>query len=521
MKHTIIILSAIVLLIAGSAVVDNDADPVMVLRVNVDDTHQVIHNFGASDAWSIQFVGTEWPESSRKQIAELLFSTETDPGGNPKGIGLSAWRFNIGGGSAGQGEESRIRDPWRRAECFLNADGTYDWSRQEGQMWFLQEAKKYGVADLIGFVNSPPVHYTKNGKAWSDDGLSSNLPAEHYEDFAVFLAEVVQGGRARTGITFDYISPFNEPQWEWKCCKQEGSPWNNDELARATRVIDRVFSGKSISDTKIEVTEAGQIDYLYDAGKSPGNRSNQVEAFFDPASANYIGNLEHLAPKIAGHSYFSTWNRKRMIDTRLQLREKMESVNDDLEYWVTEYCILENNREIRGNGMDLGMDPAIYVARVIHADLVHAEASAWQWWLAVSPYDYKDGLIYISKVDPLQEVRDSKMLWALGNYARFIRPGSIRIGIGSQGGAGEPDRGGLHASAFLTPDREIVVVMVNEDHEQKNVRLEDVPEKAGSMRVYHTTADPQDNLRLAGEHAADGKISIPPRSVVTCVISLY
>jgi O-glycosyl hydrolase len=518
LKHTIIILAAIALLLVGSAVVDSDTDDLSVLRIDTDDTHQVIHNFGASDAWSVQFVGTEWPESSSKQIAELLFSTEQDPEGNPKGIGLSAWRFNIGGGSAEQGEESRIRDAWRRAECFLNADGTYDWSRQKGQMWFLQEAHNYGVTNLIGFVNSPPVHFTKNGKAWSDDGLSSNLPEEYYEDFAVFLADVVQGIQSRTGFTFDYISPFNEPQWEWKCCKQEGSPWNNDELAMATRVLDRVFSEKNITGTKIEVTEAGQIDYLYDAGKRPVSRSNQIEAFFHPNSANYIGDLEHLAPKIAGHSYFSTWNRQRLIDTRLQLRKKMESVNGALEYWVTEYCILENNREIQGNGKDLGMDPALYVARVIHADLVHAEASAWQWWLAVSPYDYKDGLIYINRKDPREEVSDSKMLWALGNYSRFIRPGSVRIGISNSSDTAASDHDGLLASAFLTPAHEVVVVMINEEHEQKTVRLEDLPGNAGSMRVFHTTADPQNNLRLVGEYAPGEQVSIPARSIVTCVI---
>ncbi len=33
------------------------------------------------------------------------------------------------------------------------------------------------------------------------------------------------------------------------------------------------------------------------------------------------------------------------------------------------------------------------MARVIHYDLTVGGASSWQWWLAVSPYDYKDGLV--------------------------------------------------------------------------------------------------------------------------------
>src|SRR5690606_35084975 len=79
---------------------------------------QTIEHFGASDAWSAQFVG-KWPDSKRNAIAELLFSKEVDPQGNPKGVGLSLWRFNIGAGSAQQGEDSGIKDEWRRAESFM------------------------------------------------------------------------------------------------------------------------------------------------------------------------------------------------------------------------------------------------------------------------------------------------------------------------------------------------------------------------------------------------------------------
>lgn len=52
---------------------------------------------------------------------------------------------------------------------------------------------------------------------------------------------------------------------------------------------------------------------------------------------------------------------------------------------------------MEGGKVDLGMDAALYMARVIHTDLTVANAAAWQWWLAVSPYDYKDGLIYVDK----------------------------------------------------------------------------------------------------------------------------
>ncbi|MBT1711832.1 hypothetical protein KK062_26560, partial [Fulvivirgaceae bacterium PWU5] len=133
-----------------SATVTNDA---RVVTIHVDDRRQSIHNFGGSDAWACQFVG-RWRDDKRQQVADWLFSMEDDADGKPEGIGLSLWRFNIGAGSAAQ---NNIVDEWRRTEGFLNADGSYTWTRQAGQQWFLEAARQHGVNQFVAFVNSPPV----------------------------------------------------------------------------------------------------------------------------------------------------------------------------------------------------------------------------------------------------------------------------------------------------------------------------------------------------------------------------
>jgi len=50
----------------------------------------------------------------------LLFSREVDDKGNSQGIGLSMWRFNLGGGSEEQGDASGIVSDKkeRRVDCF-------------------------------------------------------------------------------------------------------------------------------------------------------------------------------------------------------------------------------------------------------------------------------------------------------------------------------------------------------------------------------------------------------------------
>jgi O-glycosyl hydrolase len=91
---------AAALLAAGP--VHSQAPTPLTVRIDATKPHQTIANFAASDAWAGQFVGN-WPAAKKEAIADLLFSQD-------KGIGLSMWRFNIGAGSAEQGEASGIKD---------------------------------------------------------------------------------------------------------------------------------------------------------------------------------------------------------------------------------------------------------------------------------------------------------------------------------------------------------------------------------------------------------------------------
>ena len=476
-------------------------------------SYQTIHGFGASDAWACQFVGANWPDQKRNQIADWLFSSENDDNGNPKGIGLSQWRFNIGGGSTEQAGESDIQDPWRRAECFLSADQQYDWTKQAGQRWFLQAAKERGVDEFIAFVNSPPVTLTRNGKAYSSSSSQYNLAEENYSAYVDFLSNVLVHFRGEEGILFQYISPFNEPQWDWTSPGQEGTPAQNSEIAAVTRLLN-VRLEEQNSDTKIEVPEAGKIEYLVESSDKTG-RGNQVEDFFASGSPDYIGNLSHVAQKLAGHSYFSTWDFDDMAIAREQLVQKIHAVNPALEYWMTEYCLLEDNEKIKGSGRDLGMAPALYMARVIHADLTHAGASSWQWWTAISAYDYKDGLIYVDKKENNGKLSGSKMLWVLGNYSRFIRPGMERIAVDTA----NPENEKLDFSAYKSDtDQQLVFVVQNYSSIEFAFKLQVGHSVNYRLKAYLTSSGADDNLRLICSGSVDESLTIPGNSVMTVVL---
>lgn len=256
-------------------------------QIEVDKPLQTMEHFGASDAWSMHILGL-WPQEKQNQIADWLFSTENDANGKPKGIGLSLWRFNVGAGSTEQGEASQIGSSWMRTECFLQADGTYDWNKQQGQRNFLKLAKERGVTKFLAFLNSPPVYYTQNGLATNTGrGGTANLKPECYEKYARFLADVVEGIEKHDGIKFNYICPFNEPDghWNWVGPKQEGSPATNREVARTVRLLSREFVNRKM-DTQIMVNESSDYRCMLRTHQTDWQRGYQIQAFFCPDSVD-------------------------------------------------------------------------------------------------------------------------------------------------------------------------------------------------------------------------------------------
>ncbi|MDZ7691589.1 MAG: glycoside hydrolase [Balneolaceae bacterium] len=496
----------------GESSSEQTADSILTLTVQPEKKFQRIQGFGASDAWSIQFVGKNWPLEKRNQMVDWLFSTGMDDQGNPEGIGLTIWRFNIGAGSARQGEASGIGDEWRRAESFLAADSTYDWSKQAGQQWFMKAAHERGADTFIGFVNSPPILHTINGYAYGDGDGDANLSIENYPAFAEYLATIARYFE-QEGIPFDYLSPVNEPQWDWSEDNgQEGSPYQNAEFAGVIKALDHKLQEYEL-DTKIEIPETAQINFLYD-GNLEG-RSRQADFFFGPQSA--VKELQALAHKVAAHSYFTTWPVERMIEQRKELSEHLQKVDPELEYWMTEYCILADNEQIQGNGKDLGMDPALYVARLIHFDLAIANASSWQWWLAVSPYDYKDGLIYIEKNRSDGAFTDSKLLWAVGNYSRFVRPGASRIGVSRSDNASPREAADeVMASAYVDESGEtITIVAVNYGYSNEPFHLQVEGAEPVEFTPYLTNSE--SDLEKQPNVGSGEEFSMPARSVVTFV----
>lgn len=323
----VLIAMALALFPTGGAM----SSPQTTVVITPSERYQQIEGFGASGGWWAQDVGG-WDDANRRRIIELLFNQET-------GIGLSVYRYNIGGGS-----QDDIIDPWRGAETFEVDKGVYDWSRDANAIWVLKAAQQAGVEHFIAFANSPTGRMTISGKANGHPDGDSNLREEMVEEFAQYLVDVVRHLREDEGVPIGWISPINEPQWDWQPRKgQEGCHYTTGEILAVTRALLAALDASGM-DVRVSAPDAGEWKFA----------QVYVQTLFedDPAVAE---RLDHFAV----HSYWSDLSHK------LSLAQYMEREHPGVRLWMSEWTEMQEGR-------DYGMDSALVMANVIHDDVVLA-----------------------------------------------------------------------------------------------------------------------------------------------------
>lgn len=492
---------------------------------DIDDSSpgQVISHFGASDAWTDDFIGT-WPIEQQRQMADWLFSMKKDKSGKPKGIGLSIWRFNLGAGSREQGGKSGIQH-YTTTECFLSPDGSYDFSKQSWQRLMLRLARERGVKCFLAFMNSVPVYYTVNGLATNTGrGGSINLKPDCYDSVARFIARAIEGVEKQDGIHFDYISPVNEPDgaWNWTGSKQEGSAATNREIARLVRCISREFVSRNIS-TQITVPEAHDLRPLWGPYQAGWQRGYEVNDYFCPDSTEtFLGATPRVAPVFAAHGYWTDTPLDSLRATRERTRDLLGHFGK--AFWMSELCMMSNDKEVDGD-LDDTMRKGLYVDRIIHYDLVYGNAESWQWWRAFRPKsadkpDNAGCFISFRSNDGWKSgtAEATKLLWAVGNYSRFIRPGSRRYEViakhedGQVIPDGATDPRGVMLSAYRRPDGRWTAVAINYSDSERPVRIS-LSGKVLKWKMYRTSDIAGEDLMPVGN--ARGETVLPPRSTTT------
>jgi len=508
--------------------------------INPSTVYQTIEGFGASDCWTVNLVGQYFSDVQKEQAAQWLFNSQLNSDGSANGIGLSMWRFNLGGGTLGQGSASHISTMARRGDAFLLPDGTYDFeSHHIGQKWFLQKAYEYGCRDFVAFSNSPVVNFTKNGKGFCDynsDG-TTNLRPDAIAGFAGYLTKSLVYFQDSLGIPFHYISPVNEPQWAWQCdangnAGQEGSTWTNNDMKALCVKLDSALQADGLP-TKIFLGESGQWNYLYTNQSATNNKGIQLPDFFLSTRANYIGNLKTLEPCFTSHSYWCDQDSATLVSVRQSAKQIAD--NNHVSLHQTEWCMLtglpaDAPFSTGFNTSTTGMDIALFMARVIHTDLTIANVCSWSYWTSMDTESGASDRYLLLTLTPTGgggednltrggTVSTAKTLWTLGNYSLFIRPGYQRCDL-----KGASALKGLMGSAYIAPDHsKLVTVYVNLNSTAQQVipQLTDIPGYEYSTIDCYQTSQSADLQKMSSVNYTPGaNLSIAARSVTTFVYNL-
>ena len=497
-----------------------NAQETTVYVIDKDIKYQEIDNFSASDAWRMDFVGKNWPNEKKEHIADLLFKHEFDKDGNPIGMALTNWRVNIGAGSYENRGNNEVTSTWNRTECFLLPDGRYDFTKQAGQQWFMNAARERGVNDFLFFTNSAPYFMTRTGSTLSGDNVCVNLQKDKFDDFARFLVSCVQHF-TEGGYNIKYVSPLNEPNVEWHTNSwQEGTFATKADIYRMVAELDKAIS-ESGANTKIVIPEMGEMKMLFEVDADERIPDDIIRSMFYDDGAYSVMQFKNLYNCIAAHDYWTAYPPSLLVDIRAQVRDSIAGNGRDTKFWASEYCILEKNEEITMPPSPVkSINLGLYVARLIHTNLAVANASAWQWWTAVSlnedvpiqllPLETSSG----ESVKYDGRVVTTKMFWATANYSFFVRPGMRRVDVRSLDKEVSP----LEAATSLmlssyTDDAQVVTVIVNYADVDKNISLECDNARKGKMYVTSIDKD----LQYIGKHRLKS-LTIPARSIVTVVI---
>lgn len=437
--------------------------------------YQTIDSFGASGAWWAQAIGG-WTEeeahglSKRDFIAELLFDSK-------KGIGLSSYRYNLGAGSADDKHSPKIKDPWRRAHNFEIAPKIYDWDRDENAQYILKKAVSYGIDQIYLFANSPLARLTKNKAAYGQiQGDSfSNLHTSQFQPFIDYLFDVTEHF-LEIGIPVRFLSPINEPQWDWSE-GQEGAHYEPEEMV--------AFSKQIYREKKKRKKLAGVEISLPELGEWSNSSVRYLEAMIkDPEFMSYYSTWDI-------HSYWSSTKDKKAF--LMILKENLLDVRVKMSEWT----------EMR-HGRDLTMDSALILANVILQDLTLLNVTDWQYWIAVSAYDYRDGLIYVD--NDSKKIQLTKRLWVFGNFSKYLRPGCRRIDA-------QVDDEDIEVVACINPQNELILVVINNSLTDKKLYL---PNCYKIKEAVVTT----DDKSLAPISWVDNEISFEGRAVLTMKATL-
>ncbi|PFH52203.1 glycoside hydrolase family 30 protein [Amanita thiersii Skay4041] len=379
---------------------------------------QTFLGVGGSGAWWPNDL-YHFPDATRQNLSSMLFS--------PQGLGLSSYRYNIGGGGV------NVSNPTRAPETFYVSPGVYNWSADAQGVYFLLQAAQFHVP-ITAFANTAPAPLT-SGKASCNGGFVSGTGNQ----YGTFLADVIAHFRGQ-GVNISYVSAMNEPDSSFgpSPCGQEGMLVRPDQRAEVVNGVWNALSAKGLTSS---------VGILADESSSLGNALNEYASWLPQVKDKVAALVHHTYDFPSDTSYTNYVNT-----VKSQYPGKVT--------WMSEICCSLGNADGTGKGWSGGYDPtiknALMFSSLVFQSFILAGEPHYDFWtlvsnqLGCSPLSnpscptapnsngWTDGLIYY---DPSYatnrnfQLYVTKHYWAYKHFGNFVKPGSQRRPItGSDAG---------------------------------------------------------------------------------------
>ena len=352
-----------------------------------------------------------------------------------------------------------------------------------------KSAKKYAGDDFILYATPWTSPYA---------GANQHMASSNYQKYVDHLNSF-NDYMKNQGVPLYAISISNEPDWcgEWAC-------WSADEIYNFTKgYADKMRK----NDVKVISTESFRYDKnLYNKVLNDANALKN----WDILGAHF-----YASDRNTGDNFFQYSLADQKGVERWMTEHYTESQGSG-NYWRV---VMNTGDQANQNKRDTVS--AMDVAYEIHRAMVVGNFNQYTWWYIRRCYGLIMEKDFGNKLQVSQNEigKVSKRGYVMSQFARFIRPGAVRVGA-----TAKPETN-LFASAYKSKDGDsVIVVLVNRDFKNdKSVTVKVEGANVSSFHVY-TTSETK-NAKDEGEvEVKNGEVTVKMESAGNnfkdCIVTL-
>ncbi|KAH8705310.1 glycoside hydrolase superfamily [Talaromyces proteolyticus] len=432
------------------------------ISVDTNKRLQLIEGFGFSQAFTRAGQFQNASSNLQKQALDFLFSTET-------GAGFSIIRNWIPSASAYTIEPN--------APISSTSPPEYVWDNDDdGQVWFTKEAISYGVRTIYADAWSAPGFMKTSGNE-STPGYLCGTPGhdcstgDWRQAYADYLVQYVKFYE-QEGMEITHLGFLNEPNFLPDYSQMQISP----NATEAISFIPMLYKAVKDAQLKTRITCCDAVGWDV--------QSNYTDVLMAAGMDRYLG-------VITSHMYSS--------DPTYPLATRLPT-------WLSEAGFSGRFTTVwYENG---SVAEGFTWANKIATGIVHANLSAYLYWEGFEINQTQSGshLVDVSG----NEALPSSILNAFTMWARFIRPGALRLATSES-----PSE--VITAAFENLDHSIVVVVTNGGSSAQTIKIP-LSGNRKSTSAWLTDNTNQVASTLAKVHGNMVEITVPSHGVVTLQI---